>query len=327
MSFPVTESTLSANELGKFIQQQYGLSTVTTCKLFRTGMNHSYHVADGQTRFVLRIYNHQWRTKMEISEEVRLLRLLHGNGVNVSYPIADKNAVYIQELDAPEGMRYAVLFSFASGKKVSALTAAATYHIGRTMAGLHRVTENLVLNRTTYSAKTLLSDSFTRTASFFTAGSPEMDFVKSTTQYLLNEYNNINVNAVRSGVIHLDIWFDNMHLAGEDRITIFDFDFCGNGWLCHDIGYFMFQLYNTNQAETEYRVKVESFLKGYEEIIPLRDEERRIIPLTGLAIFLFYLGVQCITFDSWSNIFLSEDHLKRFTGTMKRWVDYNKIVI
>ncbi|WP_256387061.1 hypothetical protein [Flavobacterium sp. 140616W15] len=118
-----------------------------------------------------------------------------------------------------------------------------------------------------------------------------------------------------------------MHFNEENKITFFDFDFCGNGWLCLDISYFLFQLYVTNPNEKDYEIKAESFLKGYEFIIEISEEEKRILPLVCLGVMLYYISVQCDRFDTWTNIFLNEDHLKRFTGNLKRWIDYNKIKI
>lgn len=288
-------------------------------------MNHSYHVSDGQSKFVLRIYTLNWRSRTEISEELRLLNHLKQHAIDVAYPIADREGHFIQEINAPEGLRYGVLFSYAEGKKVSKFTAGASYHIGRTMARIHEVTKDFKLSRVTYNSQTLLTDALARTKSFFTNASDEMNFVESATHYLKTEFDQIRTADVRDGAIHLDIWFDNMHLNGEEKITIFDFDFCGNGWLCNDIAYFMFQLYNTNQDDNEYQVKSESFLKGYTEVCGISDEEKRLIPMLGIGTFLFYLGIQCATFDTWSNIFLNEYHLKRFVGTMKKWANYNKL--
>lgn len=327
MTFQVTESTLSAIDLGKFMYTKYHLSANTTCKLFRTGMNHSYHVSDKQNKFVLRIYTFNWRSRTEISEELKLLNHLKQHAIDVAYPIADREGHFIQEINAPEGLRYGVLFSYAEGKKVSKFTAVASYHIGRTMARIHEITKDFELNRVTYNSQTLLTDALARTKSFFTNASDEMNFVQSATRYLKTEFDRIQHGDVRVGAIHLDIWFDNMHLRGEDKITLFDFDFCGNGWLCSDIAYFMFQLYNTNPDVNEYELKLQSFLNGYEEVSGISDGERRLIPMLGIGIFLFYLGIQCATFDTWSNVFLSEDYLKRFVGIMKRWADYNNVPI
>jgi Ser/Thr protein kinase RdoA (MazF antagonist) len=288
-------------------------------------MNHLYVVTGGGYKYVLRIYTFNWRSKLDVSEELRLLRYLHSNGIPVAHPIADRNGEYIQEINAQEGVRYGVLFSYAEGKKVPKFNVQTSHTIGVTMAMIHKLTESFQVSRITYDLKSLVEDSLKRTQSVFSPRIDEMKFVAMLKEYLVAEYNKVNLKAVRTGVVHLDIWFDNMHFDSDGGITLFDFDFCGNGWLCLDIAYFLFQLYNTNPDEAEFRRKAEAFLSGYESIHPISDEEKRILPLAGLCVFLFYLGVQCDRFDIWSNIFLNEDHLRRFTGMLKRWMAYNNI--
>ena len=324
-SFPATETTLSAVHLAKLLQERYNLDIRTSCKLFRTGMNHLYLVTDGGARYVLRIYTFNWRSKLDVSEELRLLRYLQNHDIPVSYPIADRYGEYIQELSALEGVRYGVLLSYAEGKKVPKFNAEISYNIGVTMARIHKLTETFQVSRIAYDSKSLLEDSLKRTQSFFPPDLDEMKFVASLTEYLIKEYGKVNVKEVRTGVVHLDMWFDNMHFGEDNKITVFDFDFCGNGWLCLDIAYFIFQLYNTNLDEAEFKQKAESFLNGYESIQKISDEEKRIIPVAGLCVFLFYLGIQCDRFDTWSNIFLNEDHLRRFAGSLRRWMVYNNI--
>jgi len=325
LTFPATETTLSSVHLAKLLQDRYNLDIQTSCKLFRTGMNHLYLVTDGGDKYVLRIYTFNWRTKLEVSEELRLLRYLQSNGIPVSYPIPDRNGEFILEINALEGIRYAALLSYAEGKKVPKFNAQSSHAIGVTMAMIHKLTENFQVSRITYDVKSLLEDSLKRTQSIFSPKIDEMKFAVMLKEYLAVEYGKVNVKSLRTGVVHLDIWFDNMHFNNDDGITLFDFDFCGNGWLCLDIAYFLFQLYNTNPDEAEYKRKADAFLSGYESIQQISDEEKRILPMAGLCVFLFYLGVQCDRFDTWSNIFLNEDHLRRFTGVLKRWMAYNNI--
>ena len=325
--FPVTESTLSAEYLGQFLQKEYGFDPGTTCKLFRTGINHLYTVNTNTSKFVFRVYTRSWRSRVEISEEIRLLNHLRVNNVPVSHPVADKNDNFIQSLDAPEGLRFGVLFAFAQGQKVREFSPRTSFNIGQGMARMHKVTENFSLQRFSYSAQTLLMDPFERAKSFFGTASPEMVFVDKATKYLVEEFDKIKTDEVRSGAIHLDMWFDNMHVTAQDEITFFDFDFCGNGWLCHDIAYFILQLYNTRQNDDSYKEGLESFLAGYEEVQPITKEEKRIIPLLAVGIWFFYLGVQCDRFDNWSNVFLSEDHLRRFLSAIKKWIEYHHIPI
>jgi len=324
-TFPATESTLSAIHVGQFLQKRYDLSEKTTCKLFRTGMNHLYIVTDRESRFVFRIYTFHWRTKLDITEELRLLNHLKQNDAPVTYPIADKQHELIQEFDAPEGKRYGVLFSFANGTKVPRFTPETSSYMGQALAEIHKLTHGFHINRVTYDSKVLLTDSMERTKRFFNNPSDEIKFLEQTATYLHKEFKTVDTSKIRHGAVHLDVWFDNMHVHGENDVTIFDFDFCGNGWLCFDISYFLFQLYATNQHDADYRGKAESFIRGYETVTEITDEEKRILPFACLAIMTFYISMQCDRYDTWSNIFLNEDHLKRFVGSLKRWATYNKL--
>ena len=122
----------------------------------------------------------------------------------------------------------------------------------------------------------------------------------------------------------MDIWFDNMNITDDGNVTIFDFDFCGNGWLCNDIAYYILQLHSTEKDEAERELKKQSFLAGYESITPISAEEKRVLPMLGVALYFFYLGIQCQRYDNWSNVFLNEVYLKRFINLLvKKYFEDN----
>lgn len=325
--FPVISSILSASKLGELLQEQYGLSKDTECKLFRAAMNHVYIVTDVDKKYVFRVYTFDWRTKTEIAEELRLLLHLQENKTPVSYPIATNSNEYIQEINAPEGKRFGVLFSFADGAKSAKFTAETSFFIGQALGEVHKSTQNFELKRETYNDTVLLVDSVKRIQQFFKKETDEILFLKDLATFLQKEFDEIKIDQVRFGAVHLDVWFDNMHFNEENKVTLFDFDFCGNGWLCLDISYFLFQLFITNPNEKDYEAKAVTFFKGYESKGEISEEEKRILPFVCLGVMVYFLSMQCDRFDHWTNIFLNEDHLKRFTGNLKRWMDYNEITI
>lgn len=325
--FPAINSTLSPNGLGKLIQQQYGLSDQTECSIFRLAMNHLYIVYDNESKYVFRVYTCDWRTKSEIKEEVRLLLHLKENNRQISYPIQDKLGEYIQEIEAPEGKRFGVLFSYAKGTKTAKFSPQTSFLIGQALARVHQSAENFELDRMSYNSENLLTKPVARIKKFFNKNITEIDFLEKLSTFLTLKIKNIGQQKMRSGSVHLDVWFDNLHIDDEKEITFFDFDFCGNGYLCFDISYFLFQLLATNLNEAEYQEKAESFLKGYETITEISSHEKQFLPFACLAIMTYYISVQCDRFDYWTNIFLNEDHLKRMIGNLKRWMVYHKIEI
>jgi Ser/Thr protein kinase RdoA (MazF antagonist) len=325
--FPVTNSNLSATHIGLFLQGKYPLSKDAKCQLIKAGINDTYLVTDNSDKFVFRVYSLNWRTKAEIGEEIKLLNQLKQNDISISYPLSDNENNYIQTLNAPEGDRFAVLFIFASGEKQHIISKETHFQIGQLMARLHKITHNHKLNRIDYTPEIILIDSLKKVSSFLTTDTEEMNFMKSAQSYLLKEFENADTSQIRQGVVHLDIWFDNLNITNDNKVTIFDFDFCGNGWLCLDVAYYVLQLHNIEKYEAkDYQPKVDSFLKGYESITPLSTEEKRLIPILGVSLYFFYLGIQCQRYDNWSNSFLSENYLKRFiNGLVKRYYDLYKL--
>lgn len=316
--FPVISSTLSADHIGLLVANKYDLVGDISCTLLKTGINHSYLVKGVTRKFVFRLYSYNWRSDLEINEEIRLLNLLKEAKISVSYPLTDVNENYIQYLEAPEGIRKGVLFSFAEGDKQLNLSADLHFKVGESLAKIHQATINLRLERVTYTSEIVLQDSFLHLRKFLPADSEEMAWMVSAQQYLLAHINMADISQLRSGSVHLDIWFDNMNITKDGQITIFDFDFCGNGWLCYDIAYYILQLHSTEKDVGQCDLKVESFLNGYESLTQITDEERRLLPILGVSLYFFYLGVQCQRFDNWSNVFLNETYLKRFINVLVR---------
>lgn len=322
-TFPVIASTLSQTELGEFINEKYQLENHFDCKLFRTGVNHTYFLSNVNTKYVVRVYCHNWRTKAEIQEEVDLLNSLKKYNLSVSTPIPDKNGNLIQEILAPEGLRYVVLFTFAEGEKMRFMTNETCFVIGSMMARIHNVTATKKINRINYNSDVLLYKAYEKLNLFFSEDLDEMIYLKQISSKIANRFEKIHLSEDQKGIVHLDIWYDNLSVNKENEITIFDFDNCGNGSLILDIGYFCKQLFFIETDKNEYETKVESFINGYKKVRNLSEKELDLIPEAGASIFVFYLGIQAQRFD-WSNIFLTENYLKMFVGRIKNWLDYYK---
>lgn len=311
-TFPVSSSILNGEALGLFLCKKYNLSPATTCQLIKAGINHTYFVKDQSHKWIFRVYSLNWRSRLEIDEEIRLLTALRDAQIPVSHPIPDAEGEYIQTLHAPEGERFGVLFSYAEGEKMHSFSVETHFEIGAIMAHLHQVTQNFKLERVTYNAEVLLVNSTAQFLPFLPADCAETDFIKSTQKYLLDYLANIQVQELRTGAVHLDIWFDNLNVSQTGEITIFDFDFCGNGWLCLDLAYYVLQVHSVERDKPECLPKVQSFIQGYESVTPLSAEEKRVLPMLGVCLYFFYLGIQSQRFENWSNSFFNEAYLKRF---------------
>jgi len=241
--FPVIASILSESELGEFINERYQLENHLDCKLFRTGVNHTYFLFNENTKYVVRVYCHNWRTKVEIEEELNLLNSLNSHNLSISTPIPDKNRNLIQEINAPEGLRYIVLFTFAEGEKMRFMTNEICFAIGLLMAKIHNITATKKINRVNYNTDVLLHKAYDKLNLYFSEDLDEMKYLKLISSKIEQRFEKNDLSEDQKGIVHLDIWYDNLSVNKENEITIFDFDNCGNGALILDIGYFCKQLF------------------------------------------------------------------------------------
>ena len=326
-TFPVLGSILSPEPLANFIRKKYNISRNATGSVLRTGINHTYLVSDEGKKQVFRVYSYAWRTRAEIHEEVTLLNFLKENDVPVSYPLPDTVGGYIQEINAPEGLRYGVLFSYAAGDKIRILTENHCYRIGQLMAQFHTLSADKTLDRIEYNAKSLTQLPYQYMKKLFPEPSEEMQFIKRASEHVASVFQQPDAPALRYGVVHLDMWYDNMNIDADSTITVFDFDFCGNGWLLLDIAYWVMQLFHIEPDKETFRSKLASFYRGYEEMAPINEKEKELLPTAGLAIWLFYLGVQSQRFDNWSNIFLTKNYLTHYLGMAKSWLTYHEVKV
>ncbi|HMS66539.1 MAG: phosphotransferase [Saprospiraceae bacterium] len=321
--FPVTHSILSASHLAEFIQCRYDFGADIQCKLMKSGINDTYLVSAGQNQFVFRVYSLNWRKPAEIEAEIYFLNQLKATNISISYPINDVQGVYIQNLPAPEGLRYGLMFSYAPGSKLHEVSGELHYEIGRTVGRIHQIARNQKIDRINYSLEVLMVESLAQISHFLSPDSIEMKYLESLQGFIIDQLRVADINNMQSGIVHLDIWFDNLNIDEDGKITIFDFDFCGNGWLSLDVAYYIMQLHNIEKYETaKYQPKIDQFLEGYESLNFLSLEEKRLLPVLGLSLYFFYLGTQCQRFENWSNAFLNENYLKRFVNMIiKRYAD------
>jgi Ser/Thr protein kinase RdoA (MazF antagonist) len=142
--FPASYSTLCPLALAAMITERYGIRHLQ-CELILRGVGDTYLVESPTDRYVLRAYRSSHRSLSQIKAEMELLLALKAAGVLVSYPIADLSGGNIQALEAAEGKRHVVLFSYAPGQPVAHLNETQLRTLGHQMARFHDVSSIITL--------------------------------------------------------------------------------------------------------------------------------------------------------------------------------------
>lgn len=142
----VTYSLISSKALESDLIPLYDLAGSPKVTFIHQGLNDTYLVLTPKNKFVIRIYRHNWKTWDEVEAELKLLSLLRDNEMSVSYALPDKSGKCIQEIECPEGTRYAVVFSHATGESLPALTTEVANLFGQYVGRLHQITQGLDVN-------------------------------------------------------------------------------------------------------------------------------------------------------------------------------------
>jgi Ser/Thr protein kinase RdoA (MazF antagonist) len=308
----VVTSVIAPDSLNEYLAGTYPALVSCHCQLLKTGINHTYKVVGEDTTYIFRIYCYAWRTEEAIQAEIDWLLKLHSHQLPVATPIADKSGRYIQYITAPEGKRFGVLFTLAPGEKLQQYAPEMHEQAGILLANIHQLGRSGLLNRPYYQPEALLDQGLRKIMDFLPHTAQELQYLQKLKAFLLNQFNDAAFQNLETGIVHMDMWFDNLNISHDGKITLFDFDFCGNGWLAFDIAYYQLQLFNTEKTEQDRKKKQLAFREGYQSVRPFPVLSDTQWAALSLSMYYFYLGIQCSRFHDWSASFLNETYLKRY---------------
>ena len=223
--------------------------------------------------YILRIYRQGWRTLSDISYEVDALLHLVRNGAPASAPLGGADARVIRVLPAPEGHRYAVLFTHAAGRDLL-LDKHDAFHLGRALAMLHTAAHQLDSPhpRSALDWGHLIDTPRRDLEPMLARRREDWDFLQALAGRLRQEL--IALNPSDKGFCHGDAHELNAAISG-DTVTWFDLDCCGSGWRAYDLATFRWSARWQDKEEQVW----DTFLSGYQDMRILSDADLRAVPL------------------------------------------------
>lgn len=324
--FPTQYSTLSAIALKDHIGERYGLDIVA-CRLLIRNVSDVYLLESEIDKYIFKIYRNSYRSIGEIKGEVQLLNILRERGAPVSFAIRDLSGSQIQQFQAAEGIRNGVLFSFAKGNVVANPDAEQLRIIGRSVAGIHEITAECELDydRIVYDVESTLRKPLEIIAPRFTALPGEYEYLREIADRTIEKLGRFDLASFNYGYCHYDLIPKNFHFDERNRITFFDFDWVGKGWLVNDHMTLFFQYFFLVQRKIITREDAERnfmiFVGAYREQRNLSEEELEAIPYLGIMFWIFGFGFYEDNFDDFSNTFLTPRFIRDRVETIRKWVE------
>lgn len=317
MTFPIEYSSLSTHALLELVCQKHSFPHSTSITFLKRGFNDTYLIQNGKDKYILRVYKHNWRSLESIESELKFLTHLKEGGISVSFPIPDNQKQFIQSIEAPEGIRYAVLFSYAEGEQVRKLSTEQAELLGIQTGKIHLLSENKNFGTPAHNYD--IDHQFEKTLGtlkpILVDYPNEYNYLVQLKGYFTELLTDIDKTQLATGVCHGDLQAENFHINSENQFTFFDFDFFGDGYLIYDIGVFMWYDHKNKPKEI-----VDAFLKGYQTQRKLSDTEIQLLPYFSTLRALFQMTLYCQISDGKQLPLWPAQQVADFIKKVEKWM-------
>lgn len=272
--FPSTGSCLCTAALAHTVRADYELHPVEAVTLLHRGENDTYRVQAGDERFIFRVYRTRFSRSADVGYELELLLHLKELGAPVSHPIRRRDGLFSGVLQAPEGNRRTALFAYAPGEELGPEPLEGWRSFGAAVAQVHSGGDSF---RTEQSRRPLdldflISESLPVVRPFLDPAGEDGSYLCRLADRLRGSLEALPLHDLDWGPIHGDCAGGNAHLDPGNRITLFDFVWCGPGWRAYELGTF-------RRGMGSDPARWSNFLAGYREARPLPEAEERAAEL------------------------------------------------
>lgn len=271
---------VSDEELASFIAS-YGLGELLSFKGIAEGVeNTNYIVHTSKGPYILTLYE----KRVEVSDlpfYLGLMEHLAANGVTCPTPVRNADGKYVSAISG----RPAALVTFLEGFWVRRPSAGHCAAVGRAMAQMHLGGEGFALRRANALGLAGWHPLYERFAPQAAEIAPDL------AQLVEGELDFLHANWPRDlpeGIIHADLFPDNVFFIGNELSGLIDFYFACNDALAYDIAICL-NAWCFEKDMSFNITKGRAFLRGYEEVRPLTAAEREAMPILARGAALRFL--------------------------------------
>ncbi len=256
-------------ELARFIAG-YGLGSVVTCKGIAEGVeNTNYLVGTTSGQFILTLYEKRVDTG-DLPFFLGLMEHLAGKGLSCPTPVRDREGHNLSELAG----RPAALVTFLEGLWLRKPLARHCHSVGAALAQLHQAGRDFEINRSNALGPGGWSPLFERFRDRANDIRPGLDeTIGNELQAVLRAW----PQDLPHGVIHADLFPDNVFFMGDQLSGLIDFYFACNDALAYDVAVCL-NAWCFRDDLTFDLEKGAALLAGYQSVRRLTSAERDALP-------------------------------------------------
>ena len=255
-------TTLTLQEV-QICLQDFSIGEITELTGISAGItNTNYFLTANKVRYVLTIF--ESNSLDELPYFVDLMAHLAEHDIPCPAPIKDKNGVALRLIkDKP-----ALLVSCLKGRDVKVPDAAQCAQVGRVLAQMHIAGEEFK------QVSNNQRDAAWRT----NTAAQVMDKLSAADQALLNQalafQSSLDLESLPKGVIHGDLFRDNVLFDGAELGGFIDFYYACNDVLAYDVAIAVNDWCLTETGDFD-EPRLNAFMQAYTEVRPFNDDEKQ----------------------------------------------------
>ncbi len=259
-------TVLHQQDLNKIVAD-YGLGSLIESRGIPAGsVNTLYFLETTKGRFFLRI--DEVKSRPEVRKELDLLLFLRRHRFPCPQPLPDKKGRLIRELWG----KSLSLYRYIDGEIFQDLTLPQLYHVGKVLGQLHRVGK-------AYKKTIENRFSFERVMAIYCEMRRRLpSHLKKVVRTLDEEFGYLShflEKNLPTGIIHADLFADNLIFRGEKVVAVLDFEAACRGKFLFDLATAVNALCYKDGFVLE---RFKALLSGYSEIHPLTPMEWDAFP-------------------------------------------------
>lgn len=259
-------------ELAEFVSR-YDIGKVRELKDILSGVeNSNFFLTTDAAKYILTLYEKRTREE-DLPFFINLMRHIAAKGIPCPAPIADKKGAVLQRLAG----KPAALVSFLNGGATHAITVEQCREVGIALAQMHIATSDFKESR----ANNLSLEGW---ATLITRCLEKGDTVQAgLTHNLVNELKYLVANwpdmgAMPYGVIHADLFPDNVFFANDKLCGLIDFYFACSDFLAYDLA-ICINAWCFNDAHQFQALRSAAMMDGYQSVRKLGAHEKKAMPV------------------------------------------------
>jgi len=265
------------------INNKFNIEKIVNFQGIKKGIeNTNYLLKSKNKKFILTIFEKRVSNK-EIPFFMKLMDKLNNSKINCPKPLKNKDRNYLIKLKS----KTACIVSFLEGKDKTKLNIKNCFEVGKIIAQIHSISKNIKLTRKNSmgikNLGPLLKNIKFKSKKF-----------NNLEKFLINNLKKIRQNwpkLLPKGIIHGDLFIDNIFFKSNKLSGIIDFYFAANDYFMYEIAICINALCfdNKNSKFKINKQKIKSLIKGYESIKKISLNEKKSLNILCRGAAMRYL--------------------------------------